>query len=83
MKVLSIFCLFLFCSLQLEAQVAFDKTKYDFGNLEAYSNRFVDIVLKNNGDKQHWLLSVKKPMDVVYITSKQIMEELTHRTAVR
>lgn len=75
MKVLTIICLFLFCSLQIDAQVAFDKTKYDFGNLEAYSNRFVDIVLKNNGDKQHWLLSVKKPMDVVYITSKQIMEK--------
>lgn len=57
------------------AQVSFDKTKYDFGNLEAYSNRFVDIILKNNGDKQHWLLSVKKPVDVVYITSKQIMEK--------
>lgn len=57
------------------AQVTFDKTKYDFGNLEAYSNRFVDIVLKNTGDKQHWLLSVKKPFDVVYITSKQIMEK--------
>ncbi len=57
------------------AQVSFDKTKYDFGNLEVYSNRFVDIVLKNNGDKQHWVLSVKKPFDVVYITSKQIIEK--------
>ena len=75
MKVLSIIFLLFFCSIQLEAQVTFDKTKYDFGNLESYSNRFVDIVLKNNGDKQHWLLSVKKPMDVVYITSKQIMEK--------
>ncbi len=72
--------LFLFISLffvihSSVAQVSFDKTKYDFGNLEAYSNRFVDIILKNNSDKQHWLLSVKKPFDVVYITSKQIMEK--------
>lgn len=75
MKVLSIIFLLIFCSIQLEAQVTFDKTKYDFGNLESYSNRFVDIILKNKGDKQHWLLSVKKPMDVVYISSKQIMEK--------
>jgi len=75
MRILSTIFLFIAFSFQLEAQVTFDKTKYDFGDLEAYSNRFVDIILKNNGDKQHWLLSVKKPMDVVYITSKQIMEK--------
>ena len=74
MRALSLFFLILLSSIQIEAQVTFDKTKYDFGDLEAYSNRFVDIILKNNGEKQHWLLSVKKPIDVVYITSKQIME---------
>ena len=75
MRILSILFLLLIGSFQTEAQVVFDKTKYDFGNLEAYSNRFVDIVLTNKSEKQQWLLSVKKPMDVVYITSKQIIEK--------
>lgn len=56
------------------AQVNFSTVKHDFGDLESYSSRYVDIVLTNKSAKQEWLLSVKKPMDVVYITSKQIME---------
>lgn len=67
------FCLFFV--LMGSAQVEFNKTKHDFGDLESYSARYVDIVLSNKGNKQEWLLSVKKPMDVVYITSKQIMEK--------
>lgn len=57
------------------SQVEFDKVKHDFGNLQPYSERFVDIVLSNKGSKQEWLLSVKKPMDVVYIQSKQFIEK--------
>lgn len=56
-------------------QVSFDKVKHDFGDLEAYSPRYVDIVLSNTGTKQEWLLSVKKPMEVVYINSKQFIEK--------
>lgn len=56
------------------AQVEFSTTKHDFGTLEPYSLRYVDVILKNTGNKQAWILTVKKPMDVVYITSKQIME---------
>lgn len=75
MKVIFVLFLLLFGAFQGAAQVTFDKTKYDFGNLESYSNRFVDIILHNNAQKQHWLLSVKKPMEVVYITSKQFIEK--------
>ena len=50
-------------------------TKHDFGNLEPYSPRYVDFVLTNKGSKQEWLLSVKKPVEVVYIPSKQIIEK--------
>ena len=57
------------------AQVVFSTVKHDFGELESYSSRYVDIILSNKSDKQQWLLSVKKPMEVVYITSKQIMEK--------
>lgn len=60
--------------MQLHAQVTFNKTKHDFGDLEAYDFRFVDIVLKNEGTKQEWLLSVKKPSEVIYINSGSIIE---------
>lgn len=65
----------IFCALQLFAQVSFDKTKHDFGELEAYDFRFVDIVLTNEGTKKEWLLSVKKPKEVVYINSGQFIEK--------
>lgn len=66
---------YIFIAFWSDAQISFDKTKHDFGDLEAYSERYVDIVLKNIGNKQEWILSVKKPMGVVYITSKQILEK--------
>ena len=50
-------------------------TKHDFGSLEPYSPRYVDFVLTNKGSKQEWLLSVKKPVEVVYIPSKQIIDK--------
>lgn len=56
-------------------QVKFDKVKHDFGDLEAYDLRYVDIILTNEGDKQEWLLSVKKPMEVVYLNSGSIIEK--------
>ncbi|XOV66782.1 MAG: VWA domain-containing protein [Fluviicola sp.] len=65
----------IFCGLQLQAQVTFDKTKHDFGDLEAYDFRFVDILLTNEGEKQEWILSVKKPNEVVYINSGSIIEK--------
>lgn len=64
----------LFCvSLQLEAQITFNTIKHDFGDLEPYSSRYVDIILENKGDKEAWVLSVKKPMEVAYIISKQLI----------
>jgi len=67
--------LLVFCAIQLNAQVTFDKTKHDFGDLEAYDFRFVDIILKNEGSKKEWLLSVKTPREVVYINSGQFIEK--------
>lgn len=57
------------------SQVEFDKVKHDFGDLEPYSARYVDITLSNKGNKQEWLLSVKKPFEVVYINSNQFIEK--------
>jgi len=56
-----------------ESQVKFNTIKHDFGDLESYSSRYVDIILENKGSKEAWVLSVKKPMEVAYIISKQII----------
>lgn len=67
--------LLLFSSFSSLGQLAFTITKYDFGDLEAYSLRYVDVEIKNVGAKQEWILSVKKPFEVIYISSKQIIEK--------
>lgn len=71
------FLSFFFLCLQFTAttQVMFSTTKHDFGNIESYEPRYVDIILSNKGDKQEWLLSVKKPLEVVYIPSNQFIEK--------
>lgn len=72
MRILLVFILF---SFSVFGQIEFNKTKHDFGDLEAYSARHVDIILTNKGNKQEWILSIKKPSEVVYITTKQIIEK--------
>ncbi|MBL4862316.1 MAG: VWA domain-containing protein [Crocinitomicaceae bacterium] len=64
----------LLLSNQSHSQITFNKVKHDFGDLQAYSPRYVDFILTNTGKKQEWLLSVNKPSEVVYINSKQIIE---------
>lgn len=56
-------------------QVTFEKVKHDFGDLEPYVDRFVDIVVTNKGPKKEYLLSVKKPFDVVYLVNGQFIEK--------
>lgn len=56
-------------------QIVFEKTKHDFGDLEPYSDRFVDIKVTNHGAKKEYLLSVKKPADVVYLVNGQFIEK--------
>lgn len=59
----------------VSAQLEFSAVKHEFGDLNAYAARHIDILLTNKGGKQEWILSVKKPAEVVYITSKQIIEK--------
>ena len=73
MRFLAILFVLFYASLQLEAQITFNTIKHDFGDLEPYSSRYVDIILENKGDKEAWVLSVKKPMEVAYIISKQLI----------
>ena len=64
---------FLFLCFLSFGQLKFSTTKYDFGDLEPYSARYVDIALENIGQKEEWILRVQKTMEVTYITSKQII----------
>ncbi len=69
--------LFLFLSFSsvLFCQTEFSTRSYDFGELEEYSDRFVDIKITNKGLKKEYILSVKKPTEVVYIVSGQFMDK--------
>lgn len=64
----------LLCSFFSIGQVKFNITKHDFGDLEPYSARYVDLKLTNVGQKEEWLLTVKKTAEVSYIVSKQIID---------
>ena len=63
--------LFLFIGLPLFGQFTVDKTKYDFGEIYAEEETYVDFVFTNNSDKTHFLLTIDKPRDVYYIFSKK------------
>ena len=62
------------CSFFSLGQVKVNITKQDVGDLEPYSARYVDLTLTNTGQKQEWLLTVKKTAEVSYIVSKQIID---------
>lgn len=70
-----LFLFFLILSPMAFGQIVFEKEKHDFGDLEAYDDRFVDIVVTNKGNKKEYLLSVKKPFDVVYLVNGQFIEK--------
>lgn len=53
----------------------FSALKHEFGELESYDNRFVDIIVTNHGPKQGYILSVRKPMEVVYIQSNALVDK--------
>lgn len=67
------------------AQMVFSKLKHDFGEINSYDNRFVDVSIKNNGTKEGYILRVEKPEGIVYIQSKALImsqETLTLRFQV-
>lgn len=66
---------FLLFNLSAIAQMQFSSTKHDFGDLENYDNRFVDITITNKTPKQGYILSVRKPKEVVYIQNHALVEK--------
>lgn len=57
------------------SQMIFSTTKHDFGDLENYDNRFVDITITNKTPKQGYILSVRKPAEIVYIQNHALIEK--------
>lgn len=74
MRLILIFIFSIFAS-SLFSQIVFEKTKYDFGDLSLTSSRYVDIVVTNKGSKKEYLLSVKKPAEIVYLVNGQFMDK--------
>ena len=72
MKEFFLFVSIFLCSIGY-SQIEFSAVKYDFGDLESYDVRYFDLRLKNRGAKEAWVLTVKKPREVSYITSKPII----------
>lgn len=62
-----------FFVLKTHGQVVFDKTEHDFGVLQSGDARYVDIYLKNETNKEAYILSVDQPREVVYIQKKALM----------
>ena len=75
MRISLLFLFFFFLSFIGGTQVVFQQVKHNFGELESYSSRYVDIVLENKSSKLIWVLRVKKPRDVIYIISEQKIEK--------
>lgn len=57
----------------LIGQIQFDKTAHDFGELSIHTPRFIDVHLKNNSDKAHYILSIKPSSDVVYLQQRALI----------
>jgi len=57
------------------SQIVFSSLKHNFGDLDSYDNRFVDITVINKGIKDGYILSVRKPNEVVYIQSRALIQK--------
>ncbi len=57
------------------SQMTLSTLKHNFGELESYDNRFVDITITNKGTKEGYILSVRKPSEVMYIQSKALVQK--------
>jgi len=57
------------------SQIVFSSLKHNFGDLYSYDHRFVDITVTNKGSKDGYILSVRKPNEVVYIQSNAFIQK--------
>lgn len=70
-----VFIVFVFQLIGASAQMTFSTLKHQFGDLQSYDNRFVDITITNKGPKDGYILSVRKPSEVVYIQNRAFVQK--------
>lgn len=71
----TLFFLFLTFSFSIFGQMEFSLLQHDFGAVESYDNRFIDVVVTNKGPKEGYILSVRKPEEVVFIQSRALIQK--------
>jgi len=67
--------IFLLVALHSFSQMIFSSLQHNFGDLQSYDHRFVDITILNKGHKDGYILSVRKPSEVVYIQSRALVQK--------
>jgi Ca-activated chloride channel family protein len=76
MRYLSFFLAILVSQQILWSQIQPDKTSFDFGDIYAHSERFVDFYFKNEGAAKAFILRVEKQPNTVYqISSSTILPD--------
>jgi Ca-activated chloride channel family protein len=71
---LTLFIIFALISYKHKSQIVFSTIKHDFGEVSGLTERYVDITLTNKGTKKEYILSVKKPSNVVYLVNGQFLD---------
>jgi Ca-activated chloride channel family protein len=74
MKSVILFFALLLIQTKMFGQIVVDKTQYDFGDIYAHSERFVDFHFKNMGAARAFILRVEKQENIVYQLSSSAIE---------
>lgn len=72
---LSLVVFFVLTLSKIQCQVEFSSTSHDFGQLQSYSAKYVDIAVTNKGAKEAWIFSIRKSSDVTYLISNKIIQK--------
>lgn len=65
--------LFICISFLTNAQLTFDKVQHDFSDLYATDEFFVDIPIKNLGNKKVFILTIRKTKEVTHLLSNDLI----------
>lgn len=67
--------LFCWIAVGLNAQVVWDKTEYDFGDLDAYSDRFFDLTLRSESSQKHYVLRIQKTEGITTLVKGNFIDK--------
>jgi Ca-activated chloride channel homolog len=69
-----LFLALVFIQTSLFGQIVVDKTEYDFGDIYAHNERFIDFHFKNTGAARAFILRVEKQGNIVYQLSSSAID---------